>query len=182
MALFGVGKKLGTQSLIERAFRPDNVRRAIRADPEVTRRNPTERLIAAGDLNPLRERPARNVRCPRVKQSPEIVVPLVASELLLECTPFRVGLDNVAYAAEMDGPISELDVGIADTDRLGLWILRSKGPAEFALRHPFASAIAERPFRVGVADVLEKKQLVPACIGNEAAIRMFGKARISFPH
>src|SRR5262249_41268438 len=154
---------------------------AVRREPEVARLNVTTGRVSAGDLDPLRERLLRDVGRPGVKQPPEIVVPLLPGQFTLELAPSWVGLEHVAYPDEVHGAVAERHVGIADADGAGLGMRGIPGPPELALGAPPAGTVAEGPFGVRVADVLEEEQL-PACtVGDERPVGVFRARRLALP-
>ena len=64
----------------------------------------------------------RNVRRPGIKKTAEIIIPFVAGELLLESAPFGVRFDNIADATKMYCAIFDSDIGIANPNRLRVWV------------------------------------------------------------
>ena len=148
---------------------------AIRLGIQVAREDPAAGALAAGDFHPRFEFARGDVRRPGEEEPPEIVIPLAAGELLLVLAPGLVGLDDVADPAEIHRAIAKLHRWIADADRLGFGILRAEWPVELAGGRPAPVGVAEGPFRVRVADVLQEDHFAALAIDGEAAIGMLGK-------
>ena len=179
LALLRVGEVFLLQTLVDRAFTPQQMRVAVGCEPEVARPNVTAGRVAAGDLDPPGERLLCDVGRPCVKQSTEIVVPLSAGQLVLELAPGRVGLKHVADPDEMNRAVNECHVRIADADGFRPGIFGTPGPLDLTLSAPFAGSVPKCPFCVRVADVLKEEQFSGGTVGGERAVGMFRERRLA---
>src|SRR5262245_3364936 len=103
MALFRLGKEFRPQAFVDGSLAPEQMRFTVRGQPEVARRNPAAGFIPARDFDPFSEALPSDVRGPGVKETAEVIVPLLACQLTLEIAPCQVRLDDVTDSEEMNG-------------------------------------------------------------------------------
>src|SRR5713226_1542231 len=181
MSLGQAGIEAFAQAFIQSTFCPYQVSCAIRAYPKVAWKDPATSFLAAGDLHPGRELARTHVRHPRVKESAEIIIPILPCKVFLVSAPGSIWFENVANAAEVHGPVFESNRGITDANRLGFVVVGTPGPRHLALGFPLTVPIVESPFRVGVINVLKQNELPVGSVRRETSVRVLRKSGRPIP-
>ena len=179
--LFRLGVKRITETRVQGPFRPQNMHSSVVCYMQITRAEPTARLITTGDFHPVVELLTRDIVGPGVEQAAKIIVPIASGELLLVFPPAQVRFDDVADPTEMDGSLPQHNVGVTDTNRLRSVVFAAPRPLQLPLGRPVAIGSTKSPLRQVISDVLHQDQFAGLPVRSQAAIRVLRKLRGPLP-